>query len=401
MKNEFELSNEFEVLSDGSFQFKRKVSLIQFLGGFIFAGIPIFALLLVRRKLLWDFLFREAGSFDWQLKYDTLQLKYAYENHKVIEEINLTLVFILVYISTAIFYRNILFKITKNHKITLDKLNKIVHFEFYKKSFAIPFAELSHFKIRIEKEMSGARGRPLVKVYVVCLAKKDGEEYELMRYRKRKESADKFLEYIKSEFTFESSTSSTTYDSPSKTPVNSTNNGFVWSRKVRWYFWTNCLVYLLITFYFVDFAIKYMADTKHFSELIFFLFIMGLNFFGVYLVAILSARAIKHVFLYNEIAVEDDGIALYRISKVNNAKKLMNKIPFDEILTIRQMPINNGNYIGNVGIAIISKKDAHVLEKEQDTFTKKFINSIGFQLEDDDYAESVLVEKYIETKLPK
>ena len=180
MKNEFELSNEFEVLSDGSFQFKRKVSLIQFLGGFIFAGIPIFALLLVRRKLLRDFLFREAGSFDWQLKYDTLQLKYAYENHKVIEEINLALVFILVYISAAIFYRNILFKITKNHKITLDKLNKIVHFEFYKKSFAIPFAELSHFKIRIEKEMSGARGRPLVKVYVVCLTKKDGEEYELI-----------------------------------------------------------------------------------------------------------------------------------------------------------------------------------------------------------------------------
>ena len=128
---------------------------------------------------------------------------------------------------------------------------------------------------------------------------------------------------------------------------------------------------------------------------------MGLNLFGVYLVAILSARAIKHVFLYNEIAVENDGIALYRISKLNNAKKLMNKIPFDEILTIRQMPINNGNYIGNFGIAIISKKDANVLEKEQDTFTKKFINSIGFQLEDDDYTESVLVEKYIEAKLPK
>lgn len=65
------------------------------------------------------------------------------------------------------------------------------------------------------------------------------------------------------------------------------------------------------------------------------------------------------------------------------------------------MPINNGTYIGNIAIDIISKKDEKVLENEKDTFTKKFANSIGFQAEDDDYIESVLVENYIESKPPK
>ncbi|MFZ9848319.1 MAG: hypothetical protein ACO3EE_09255 [Flavobacteriales bacterium] len=76
-------------------------------------------------------------------------------------------------------------------------------------------------------------------------------------------------------------------------------------------------------------------------------------------------------------------------------------IKHSQICSQEQMPINNGTYIGNIAIDIISKKDEKVLENEKDTFTKKFANSIGFQAEDDDYIESVLVENYIESKPPK
>lgn len=401
MKNEFELSNEFEVLSDGSFQFKRKVSFIQFIGGFIFVGIPIVALLIMHKETFKDLLFAEITSFEWQFNWAKLRLSYQFENHNISTEINLITVFILIYISAALFYRNILFIITKNHKITIDKPNKIVQFEFYKKSFAVPFAELSHFKIKIDTEMSNIKGRGIIKVYVVCLAKKDGEEYELMRYKKNKEKAEKFLEYIQSEFTFEGHSTGTAQNAPFKTALNSSNNGLVWSRKIRWYFYTNCLVYSLLATQLFIFSFNNISEARDVSLIFFLIVLLGFLTFGLYLVIILLVRAIKHQLNYNELIIDKEGVALYRNSKLNDAKKLINKIPFDEILTIRQMPINNSNYIGNIGIAIISKKDEDVLKKEQDTFTKKFTNSIGFQLAEDDYTESVLVENFIESKLPK
>jgi len=299
---------------------------------------------------------------------------------------------VLLYVAIALAVRNIFFK---NHKqiIKLDNQQKRVYVTINGQSFIIPFSEFSHFNLFIDTEMSGNEGGSPVKIYFVYMHKKDGEIYELLKTNNPKR-AENVLEMLNTEIDFNvDENHKETFYSLNNLQNFSFKNPLIWQNKVKWYFWTNCLVFTIIVYYLLSLIISMGKD-----EINIFLIVVGLLIvpIGLYIVYLLGKKSIQQLQYSFELKIDSDKIVFSRIRKSNGQKIIINEIPINEILLVRQMEINADYFVGNIAIAILSKKDEAVLQKQSEVFTKKFSHSIGFIFENEDYIKSVALENYIQ-----
>jgi hypothetical protein len=394
MKNIQQYHSKFNRLDKGLFEITRKVSTLQFLLGFIFPLIPM-GIIIANHHFLIEIIIKGIKPTKFNIEGFTIFMDYQFGNSTITNySINILANVVLLYVAIALAVRNIFFK-NQKQIIKLDNQQKRVYVSINGQSFIIPFSEFSHFNLFVDTEMSGNEGGSPVKIYFVYMHKKDGEIYELLKTNNPKR-AENVLEMLNTEIDFNvDENHKETFYSLNNLQKFSFKNPLVWQNKVKWYFWTNCVGFLIIVYYLLSLIISIGKD-----EINIFLIVVGLLIvpIGLYIVYLLSKKSIQQLQNSFELKIDSDKIVFSRIRKSNGQKIIINEIPLNEILLVRQMGINADYFVGNFAIAILSKKDEAVLQKESEVFTKKFNHSIGFIFENEDYVKSVALENYIQQK---
>lgn len=398
MKNIYNLSNKFRIVKDGVFEFTYKVSLLQFIFGFFLAFIPLLIAFLVVFSFLSN-LFSEIPlvclSFNlWELNYE-----FSSANRQMYGSINVLILLSLLYVFIALLIRNLRLYNTKNYTVLLDKNRKVIEFSFLRKSVSIHFSELSHFKIK--KETGDFSGNAKTTIYKLIIVKKDLGEIELFQLQNNEERVQQVMELLKTELQFGEGEKVVFQNSKLVERFsNSLNNKLRFHKSVSWYFWFNMITALIILFYLTIkiFLPMIFGNSDIISvgvPLVMYVLIVAVFLLiSVYQVKV----SINRLRFKYELDFTNESVDLIKILK-NKQRKLVKRVLYSDILLVRQMPINTNLFTSNFAIAIISKQDEGTLMNSLDCFTSKFSSSIGFHLDKEDYADSVAVENYIETKI--
>ena len=405
MKNTTRLHTRLIRVKQGEFEIRRQVSWTQFIGGLLLAGIFLIVTYFLLGLTPSNYLKFFDPTNSWEVEGWKLVVMVLEGDHVEGYRLDWSVLILGLYLFLAFLIKN--FMTSKDGStIYLSDQRKQVKVVIHGKPIVIPFSSISHIEIKEESEISdGSPGS--VKLYFILLMLKDGTSYELFRVKRLKKKAEQIMQQLQDELNFSiHEGSSTKIAGTVKTKYAPKNEDKVqWGRKVRWYFWTNFLLAVLLVSRTCTFFFNALKDWIEASKEVNFVVLVHvfvfLIFFGLFAVVAyhLMKRAIGNASQKYELSFGSEGVSFFVIAAFSNNKSLVNTISYQDIAVVRQMEIKNEYFLGNVGIAILSKRDEQRYPSRSETFTSDFKHSIGIQLADDDYEESTRFEAFVEAKI--